>query len=292
MVTAVDFTRTYKSKHHTMHHLETRQLGYLTLGIVLALALSVGFATLAAADSATSTTGTTTVSYVFDAELSGANEVPPIVATSSTTTGGMGTTSATTTGHARIWFDMTNATGSATTTVSMWKLIHVWNGNDVTMAHLHCGLPGANGPVVADLFMSNATSGVDVNGTLVGTSSVVQSDIHATTTGCSMPISNLYDLANAMKAGIIYANVHSVQFPAGVARGQMALTSQSSTSTSTSTPPMGTSTPPTGTTTPPVVSPGLGSSISSFVQSLLHSGDPTDVGRKVTEFIRGLRLSR
>jgi hypothetical protein len=47
-----------------------------------------------------------------------------------------------------------------------------------------------------------------------------------------MPITNLNDLAAAMKAGMIYSNVHSVAFPNGVARGQMTLTSQMSTSTS------------------------------------------------------------
>ncbi|MBP9757155.1 MAG: CHRD domain-containing protein [Candidatus Pacebacteria bacterium] len=219
-----------------MHQSLTRQLGYLALGAVLALALTVGFTTLmVSADTATST-GTTTASYVFDAPMTGDQEVPPVSATTSTSTNGTGTTTATTTGHTRIWFDMVNATGSATTTVSMWKLVHIWNGNDITMAHLHCGLPGQNGPVVADLYMDNASSGIDVHGTLVGTSSITQSDIRATTTGCSMPIRNLHELAAAMNAGIIYSNAHSLQFPTGVARGQMMLTSSSTNSSSTSTP--------------------------------------------------------
>jgi hypothetical protein len=233
-----------------MHQTITKQLGYLALGATLALALSIGYTTLAYADTATSTTGTTTTSYVFDADLSGTNQVPPVSATTSTSTNGVGTSTATTTGHARIWFDMTSATGSPTTTTMMWQVLSVWNGDDITAAHLHCGLPGANGPVVLDMYHPSASS-TDVNGTLVATSTVSASDLHATTTGCSMPITTLTDLGNALKAGIIYANVHSVAYPGGVVRGQMTLTSQSSTSTSTTTPGVGTTTPPTGTTTPP-----------------------------------------
>lgn len=211
-----------------MHSSTTRQLGYLVLASVLALSLTVGFATLARAD----TTGTTTYSYVFDANLTGAEQVPPVSATTSTSTSGMGTTTATTTGHSRVWFDMTSASGTATTTTMMWKTLHVWNGNDITAAHLHCGLPGQTGPVVLDLI--HIASSTDMNGVLVATSTASQSDLHATSTGCSMPIMNLTDLANALKAGIIYTNVHSVEYPNGVIRGQMALTSQSSTSTGSS----------------------------------------------------------
>ena len=214
-----------------MHQTLTKQLGYLALGVTLALAVSVGFATLALADTASSTSGTTTTTYVFDADLSGANQVPPVSATTSTSTNGMGTTTATTTGHARVWFDMVNASGSSSTTTNFWKTLLVWNGDDITAAHLHCGLPGQSGPVVLDL--AHLSGPTDVNGTLVATSSADQGDLHATTTGCAMPITNFTDLGNAMKAGIIYANVHSVTYPNGVARGQMTLTSQSSSSTNT-----------------------------------------------------------
>ncbi len=250
-----------------MHSSLTRQLGYLLLGMVLALALTVGLTTLAYAD-----TGTTTTQYVFDAHLSGANQVPPVSATTSTSTNGMGTTTATTTGHARVWFDMTNASGSATTSTMMWKSLYVWNGDDITAAHLHCGAVGTNGPVVLDLI--HIASSTDVNGVLVATSSASMSDLHATTTGCSMPITNLTDLGNALKTGIIYANVHSAKYPNGVVRGQMTLTSQSSTSTSTSTPPIATTTPPVGTTTPPTFPgfpgglPGLGGSINGLIANI------------------------
>jgi hypothetical protein len=98
-----------------------------------------------------------------------------------------------------------------------------------------------------------------------------------------------------MKAGIIYANVHSVEYPAGVARGQMTLTASSSSTTppmGTTTPPVGTTTPPHGTTTPPMIGPGLGSSINAFIRSLMVSEEPGSIGRQVTEFIRGLRTLR
>ncbi len=256
-----------------MQFSNTRQLGILAVGATLALSLMVGFAPYVRADTAT-TTGTTTRSYVFDTHLTGENQVPSVAATTSTTTSGLSTT----TGHARVWFDMTNATGSATTTTSMWQWLGVWNGDDVTAAHLHCGLPGANGPVVLDMYHPSASS-TDVNGTLVASSTVGASNLHATTTGCSMPITSLTELGNALKAGIIYANVHSLAYPSGVVRGQMMLTSSSSMSTSTTTPPMGTTTPPGGghgTTTPPggTTTPhlpglgGLGSSINDLIAKL------------------------
>ena len=153
----------------------------------------------------------------------------------------------------------------------------------------------AGGPVVATLFHTATSSAVDVHGILVGTSTIESDDITATTTGCSMPIRTVTELAAALKAGIIYANVHSVQFPNGVARGQLTLTSSSTSHTSTTTPPTGTSTPPTGTTTPTTTPPvirGLGSSISAFVHTLLQNDDHKGIGEQVAEFIRGLRMLR
>ncbi len=271
----------------------TRQLAIGAVALIIALALVASFApTVVNAQSATTTHGTTTKTYIFDAHLSGANEVPPIVATSSTSTNGIGTTTATTTGHSRVWFNETTASSTGTTTTTMlWNVLHVWNGNDIFGAHLHCGLPGQNGPVVVSLFNTATTTAVDVNGVLVATSSIGNGNITATTTGCSMPIRNVSELAAALKAGIIYANVHSVQYPSGVARGQLALTSSSTSHTSTTTPPMGTTTPPTTPTTTPPVIPGfpnfpgfqnggigIGGSINTFlshifgqVQHILHS---------------------
>ena len=38
---------------------------------------------------------------------------------------------------------------------------------------------------------------------------------------CGVPLNNIASLAFAMRAGKIYANVHSAAFPAGVMRGQL-----------------------------------------------------------------------
>lgn len=208
----------------------TRQLGMALLGLIAVFAILMTATSVAAAQTATSTTGTSTTRYVFDAALSGTNEVPPVATTSTST--------ASTTGHSRVWFDETTASSTGTTTTTMmWNVLHVWNGNDIWGAHLHCGLPGQNGPVVVSLFHTATTSAVDVNGTLVGTSTIGDNNITATTTGCSMPIRNVSELAAALKAGIIYANVHSVEFPNGVARGQLMLTASSTSHSSTTTPP-------------------------------------------------------
>jgi hypothetical protein len=96
----------------------------------------------AAASAATKTggaAGTTTSSMgqqTFRATLSGNEEVPPI---------------------------NTQATGSATFTVttdknSMSYRIHVINIDKVTTAHIHSGKIGQNGPVVVTLFQSKATT--------------------------------------------------------------------------------------------------------------------------------------
>ena len=99
----------------------------------------------------------------------------------------------------------------------------VRNGNDVTQAHLHCGRPGQNGPVVVFLSALNA-EGQDVNGLLAhGTrrNEHIEPGAAACEELIGRPINNIASLAAAAFDGLIYANVHTVQNPAGEVRGQL-----------------------------------------------------------------------
>jgi hypothetical protein len=99
----------------------------------------------------------------------------------------------------------------------------VLNGNDVTQAHLHCGRPGQNGPVVVFLSALNA-EGQDVNGLLAhGTrrNEHIEPGAAACEELIGRPINNIASLAAAAFDGLIYANVHTVQNPAGEVRGQL-----------------------------------------------------------------------
>lgn len=83
-----------------------------------------------------------------------------------------------------------------------------WSGIDPpTMAHLHAGAAGANGPVVVPFFDVTATGGLPptVDG-IVGSVGKVDA---ATVTGLRNDTAGYY------------ANVHTVTFPAGAVRGQL-----------------------------------------------------------------------
>ncbi|PTN11814.1 CHRD domain-containing protein [Nitrosomonas aestuarii] len=78
-----------------------------------------------------------------------------------------------------------------------------------------------NGPVVAFLF-GPVDPPVDVsNGALEVTLDNSDIILPETMDACGVPLNNIASLAFAMRAGKIYANVHSTAFPAGVIRGQL-----------------------------------------------------------------------
>ena len=142
----------------------------------------------------------------FEAGLSGAQEVTDPA-------GGVVTD---TTGTIEVEFDkaLTHAKFS----------IAVSNGAGITQAHFHCAYAGVNGPVVAFLF-GPVDPPVDVadgsvEGTLVN-SDIIPPDTPETIEACGVALNNIASLAFAMRAGRIYTNVHSTDFPAGVIRGQL-----------------------------------------------------------------------
>lgn len=140
----------------------------------------------------------------FVAHLDGGQEVPA-VATSAT-------------GQAAFELD-------ASETALSYRLI-VANIENVVAAHIHLGVAGTNGPVVAFLFGTAAPGGGPVNGVLAqGT--ITASDLTGPLAG--MPLSVL---VSTMRVQGTYANVHTNDgvapadtgpgdFPAGEVRGQI-----------------------------------------------------------------------
>ena len=143
--------------------------------------------------------GTGNSGPVFLAELSGDNEVPPV----DTDTGGV----------SRVMFneDLSRVN----------FMLVVDKGVGVTMAHIHCGAEGENGPVAVWLAgqhpaLDGEAVGWDVDGIWVGDASASNSNIVPTDCG-----QTLEELAQAMADGNMYVNVHNVENPGGVVRGQL-----------------------------------------------------------------------
>jgi hypothetical protein len=146
----------------------------------------------------------------FEATLSGAQEV-------TTPPGGVATD---TTGEIKVNFD-------AGLTQAEFDL-SVFNGVEVTVAHLHCERPGRNGPVVIFLF-GPADPPINVDGELAeGTLTNTGFRPAGGGTGptdcpalIGRPVNNIASLAFAMRDGLIYANVHTVAHSSGEIRGQL-----------------------------------------------------------------------
>jgi hypothetical protein len=137
----------------------------------------------------------------FEAELTGAEEVQAVTTE--------------TEGEITVRFNRDR-------TAAKFNLI-VEDGVAVTMAHFHCAPTGVNGPVVAFL-SGNVPGGFDVDGRLAKFT-MTNANITAVNANCvptiGRQITNLTELAQAMKEGLIYANVHTIANPGGEIRGQL-----------------------------------------------------------------------
>lgn len=85
--------------------------------------------------------------------------------------------------------------------------------NKITAAHLHLGTANLNGPVIVELFNGPARNvdGILING-LIDNSNIIIAD---------QLINSVASLYQAIRDGILYANVHSQSFPDGIIRGQI-----------------------------------------------------------------------
>jgi hypothetical protein len=161
-----------------------RKLGLLTLALVILIA-AVG---TVSADS----------NRNFVAHLSGDNEVPA---------------------------NATPAQGQAIFHLSKdgdaleFKLI-VANIDNITQAHIHCGPPGVNGPVVVFLYGLGPT--VTLNG-ILSQGVATNADVipRPSSAACPGGVATLDDVIAKMRSGQAYANVHTTALPGGEIRGQI-----------------------------------------------------------------------
>jgi len=130
----------------------------------------------------------------FRVELSGANEVPPVVTDTS--------------GVALVHVDQ-----QLTEITLKLDVMNADNALGAAGAHFHCAVAGVNGPVVA--FVAGSFSpGYDGDFQLRST----LNDSNVTNPACGTTIAALVE---AMLDGRVYLNVHSTAWPGGVIRGQV-----------------------------------------------------------------------
>ena len=129
----------------------------------------------------------------FKATLNGDQEVPPVVTD--------------TTGKFKLQLNQAEAEAEITLTVN--------DGVRIRQAHLHCAPVGVNGPIVAFLAGDNA-AGYNVDGKWIANATLTDTSISNPACGATLSA-----LAASMRAGNVYANVHSVANPNGVIRGQV-----------------------------------------------------------------------
>ncbi|TAK80318.1 MAG: CHRD domain-containing protein [Dehalococcoidia bacterium] len=148
------------------------------------LALAAGAALLPAVVLGQATTSK------FEARLTGANEVPAVTTTAT------GTFTAT----------LDEAAGTLTWTLSVPTI------TNATAAHLHAGAAGANGGIVLPLFAAPTAGPV---GTINVSGTARAADLSGTLAG------NFAGFVTALKAGTIYANVHTTANAGGEIRAQV-----------------------------------------------------------------------
>ena len=144
-------------------------------------------------------TAPTNAPLVFSAQLSPANENPPIA---NAEAGGRGA--------AQITFDVTRDSSSAITgaTATFHFQVAGFPGTSVVGAHIHVGGPSVNGPIVVNTGVSATAPVPTADGT--GTFSV-----------SGIPVAAALMQAIVDNPAGYYFNVHSPLNPGGFARGQL-----------------------------------------------------------------------
>lgn len=134
---------------------------------------------------------------IYGARLTGAEEVPPL----DTAMNGL------------VVIEFTDDETAATFQLT------VRSGVRVQQAHIHCGAAGVNAPIVIFLAGLHAP-GWEVDGEWVSNTTFTDDNI-LNIDMCH--INNLRELAQAIRDGNTYANVHTVANPGGEIRGQLRL---------------------------------------------------------------------
>jgi hypothetical protein len=134
----------------------------------------------------------------FTAHLFGDQEVPPI----QTNASGMA------------WFKPMQD--------NVWFKVNVTDIQGITMAHIHSGKQGENGPPIVPLYKSDTPSGP-----IVGI--LAKGNITADTFQGPMTGKQISDLITAMQNGETYVNIHTQQNPNGEIRGQIMMSNSTIT---------------------------------------------------------------
>lgn len=182
---------------HSQHYSEDYKDIFLALAVLIAAILALG-ATTAYADTNDQDWENRDEARNIDVPLSGSKEVPSV---NTDTTG-------------RYWLEF-DEDGS-----DMTNRLDVYDGDEITAAHLHCAEPGENGPPVVTLFEDS--NGTDVDGQLFS-GSIDDNDIDNANCQSEIgyDIDNVQDLARAVNDGKIYVNVHSQARPEGLIRADL-----------------------------------------------------------------------
>jgi len=152
------------------------------------------------------------------AQLDGRQQVPPVASS----------------GSGFLSLTMNNDQTEMTFTLSVTGL------NNVTMAHIHPGEPGVNGPIMIPF--SEVPFASPLSGTLTEADFIPP----------GLPgFLTFTETVDSILGGFTYANVHTLQFPNGEIRGQIMGVIPAPTPPPTTTPPTGV--PPPPSTTPPTI---------------------------------------
>jgi hypothetical protein len=98
------------------------------------------------------------------------------------------------------------------------------SGTGATQSHIHIGQKGVNGGVTV-FFCTNLNNGppgtqaCPANGSVTGT--ITAADVIGPA-GQGVGAGEFAEVLKAIRGGVVYANVHSVTFPGGEIRGQLA----------------------------------------------------------------------
>ena len=93
--------------------------------------------------------------------------------------------------------------------------LHVNEGLGITQSHIHCAPAGAPGPIVVFLAGLHA-AGLNIDGKWISNATITEASIVNTACGATVE-----ELAESMRSGNTYVNVHSLAVPSGEIRGQI-----------------------------------------------------------------------
>jgi hypothetical protein len=161
--------------------------------VLLRTALAVFIFLLAGQLTALVYTGPANADELFKANLTGDQEVPPVTTE--------------TTGKAFLRLN------KAETEIEIQ--LSVGDGVRITQSHIHCAPAGVNGPIIIFLAGLHA-AGLDIDGKWVSNATIKDTSIVNTACG-----STVAAVAQQMRNGNTYVNVHSVAHPGGEVRGQV-----------------------------------------------------------------------